>query len=128
MRKDTMNKVNITKKSSPIVTLFCESTTKDLLSLQAEYMLKQLDSALLKSRMLNQIESSKGNINRQINYFENLGNELSEITGKEIGFLKSYKNKLIDIVENNMTAVPFMSASYRATERERVSVVNLQKK
>ena len=127
MSANLMNKAQIIKKPVSIITAFSESTTKDLLSLQSEYMLQQLNSVLLKSKALSQVEIPKGAVNKQLKYFQDLGNDLSEITGQEIHFLKSYKNKLIDIVDKNMVEVPLMSVSYRVTEGEKISVVNVQK-
>ena len=122
-----MNKAQIIKKPVSIITAFSESTMKDLLSLQAEYMLKQLNIVLLKCAALNQVESPKGTIENQLKYFEELSNDLSAITGQEIDFLKFYKNKLIDIVDTNITQTPLISVSYRMTEGKKVSVVNVKK-
>lgn len=119
--------MQLIKKPVSIITAFSESTTEDLLSLQSEHMLKQLNSALLRCRALSQIGSRKGTIENQLNYFEGISNELSEIMGEEIRLLKRYKNKLIDIVNKNMTEVPLISVSYRVTEGEKISVVNVQK-
>lgn len=127
MRKNMMKKVQIIKKPVSIITAFSESTTKDLLNLQAEYMLKQINNILSKGRALSQIESPKGTIKHQLKYFEDLGNDLSEITGQEINFLKVYKNKLIGIVDKNMKEVPLISVSYRVTEGEHISIINVQK-
>ena len=121
------SKAHIIKKPVSIITAFSESTTQDLLSLQAEYMLKQLNIVLLKCAALNQAESPKGAIANQLKYLEALGNDLSAITGQEIDFLKHYKNKLIDIVDRNITEIPLMSVSYRVAEGEQVSVVSVQK-
>lgn len=126
MRKDMMGKVKIIKKPVSIITSFSESTIKYLLNLQAEYMLKQLDTVLLKNRALSQVDSPKETINNQLKYFEDLTNDLSEITGKEIHFLKFYKNKLIDTLEKNMKEIPLISVSYRVTEGDQISVVNVQ--
>lgn len=126
MRTNMISKVQIIKRPVSIVTTFSDSTTKDLLNLQAEYMLKQLNSIMLKSKALNQAEQPKGSINHQLKCFEELGNNLSEITGQEINFLKLYKNKLIDIVDKNMTKAPLISVSCRVTEGRHTSVVNLK--
>lgn len=127
MHKNMMSKEQIIKKPVSIITAFSESTVNDLLSLQADYMLKQLNSVMLKSRALSQVENPKGTVKHQLSYLEGLGNDLSEITGQEIGFLKFYKNKLIDIVDKNMKEVPLISVSYRLTEGEQISVVNVEK-
>lgn len=102
MNTNMMNKVKIIKKPTSIITAFSRSTTKDLLSLQAEYILKQLNIVLLKSTVLSQVESPKETIKNQLKCFEALGNDLSAITGQEIVFLKLYKNKLIDVVDKNI--------------------------
>lgn len=124
MRKN-MSKVRIIKKPVSIITAFSESTAQDLLSIQAEYMLQQLNTVLLKSRALSQINSSKRAINNQFKYLEDLGNNLSEITGQEIDNLKLYKNKLIDIVDKNVKKVPLVSVSYRMTECDKISVMKV---
>lgn len=121
-----INKVQVIKKPVSIVATFSDSTTKDLLSLHTEYMLQQLNSIMLKSKALSQSEHPKGSINHQLKYCEDLGNNLSEITGQEISFLKFYKNKLIDIVDKNMTKAPLISVSCRVIEGKQTSVVNVK--
>lgn len=127
MCKDIKGKVELIKKSVSINTAFSESTTKDLFTIHIGHMLKQLNSAMLRSKALSQLESPKDTVETQLKYFEDVSNELSEITGEEIHLLKFYKNKLIEIVEENITQVPFMPVSYRVTEGEQISVVNVQK-
>lgn len=102
MHTNVISKEKIIIKSDSIITALSNSITKDLLSLQEEYMLKQLNIILLKSTALSQVESPKETIKQQLKYVEELGNDLSAITGQEIGFLKFYKNKLIDVVDKNI--------------------------
>lgn len=127
MRKGMIKQVKIIKKPISIITEFSESTIDDLFSLQADYMLIQLNHVLLRVRALSQVESPKGTIKNQLKYVELLGNDLSEITGQELDLLKFYKNKIIDIVDKNMTAIPLISVSYQVTGGEQISIVNIKK-
>ncbi|WP_177201212.1 hypothetical protein [Neptunomonas qingdaonensis] len=118
--------MQLIKKYVPMFTAFSESTTKDLFTIQSEYMLKQLNNVMLRCRALSQIESSNSPMENQLKYFEGVSNELSEITGQEIRLLKYYKNKLIDLLDRNMTKAPLISVSYRLTEDKKISVVSVQ--
>jgi hypothetical protein len=126
MNINMINKVEIIKKPVSIITEFSKSTTNDLLSLQAEYMLIQLNNVMLRCRALSQIESGNSTIESQLKYFEGVSYELSEITGQEIRLLKYYKNKLIDLLDRNMTKSPLISVSYRLTEDKKISVISVQ--
>ena len=116
MYNDMMYRVQLIKKYVPMFTAFSESTTKDLFTIQSEYMLKQLNRVMLRCRALSQIESDNSTIENQLKYFEGVSDELSEIMGQEIRLLKYYKNKLIDLLDRNMTKAPLMSISYRLTD------------
>ncbi|SFG24889.1 hypothetical protein [Neptunomonas qingdaonensis] len=127
MCKEMMHPVQLIKKPVSIITAFSESTKNDLISIQSEYMLKQLNSVMLRCRALGQVENPEGTIENHLQYFEGVSNGLSDITGQEVRLLKFYKNKLIDVVDKNISEVPLMSVSYRMTEGEHISVVNVQK-
>lgn len=124
---EMMHKVQLIKKPVSVITSFSESTTKDLISIQSEYMLQQLNSVMLRCRALSQVENLEGTVEDCLEYFEGVSNELSDITGQEVRLLKFYKNKLIDLVDKNISEIPVMSVSYRMTEGEHISLVNVQK-
>ncbi|WP_372742753.1 hypothetical protein [Neptunomonas sp.] len=125
MKRDG-KKVQLIKKPVSSVTAFSESTAKDLLGIQTEYMLKQLNSFILRCRVLSEVEKGKATIENQLKYFEGASHQLSEITGDEIRLLKFYKNKLLDIVDRNMIKAPLMPVSCRVTDGEKISVGNVQ--
>lgn len=126
MSKKIISTESTRKKPVSVVTEISQSTAQELLALQIDYMIKQLHYGLLKIKVLNQLESLRDSIKDKNKYYEEFGNKLCEIRGQEIVSLKIYKEKLISIVENNVTEVPLVSVSYKVTHGNQLSVVNVE--